>query len=78
MTMWHDLKNVAESRLLDPDSFEAFTKASFAHKLDDRGMVSTMDVDEVVAAYREHLTPEMDEAHRQRIICQRMKDRQLT
>lgn len=76
--MWHDLKHVAESRLLDPASFEAFAKFAFAHKLDDKGMIASWDVDEAVKAFRDHLPPTTMEEQRKRIIQQRMKERQPT
>lgn len=76
--MWHTLKNVAEARLLDPESFEAFVQFAHGDKLDDNGMVSSWDVDEVVNSYRDHLPPTTLEEQRKRIIQQRMKERQPT
>ena len=74
--MWHDLKKVAESRLLDPASFEAFVQFAHGDKLDDKGMISSWHVDEVVKSYRDHLPPTTAEEQRLRIIQQRMKERQ--
>ena len=44
--------------------------------LDDKGMISSWHVDEVVKSYRDHLPPDALEEQRKRIIQQRMKERQ--
>ncbi len=76
--MWHELKKVADSRLLDAELFEAFVKRVHSDKLDDLGMISNWDVNEVVTSYRNSMSPTVLEQHRQQILRQHMKDRQAS
>ena len=49
--MWHNLDAVADSCRLDRDDFRDFVIRCHSKELDDYGMISTWDVDFVVAQY---------------------------
>lgn len=72
--MWHTIENVAQGRLLDAERFKRFVHENYAHCLDRFNMLQTLDIDDIVTAYRASMSPEEAEAERQRIIQQRMKE----
>jgi len=76
--MWHTLEDIANSRLLDAEQFAIYVKENFPHYLDRFNMLHSMEIEPIVQDYRNSMTTEEVEAERQRIIQERMKERQPT
>lgn len=76
--MWYSLEDIANSRLLNAERFEKYVLENFPHVLDRFNMLHSMEIEPIVQDYRNSMTPEEVEAERQRIIQERMKERQPT